>query len=314
MSRPDFKSPLKLGIPKGSLESSTLELFERVGLKFGGSSRTLWLDSSDTQIEPILLKPQEIPLYVKDGRLDAGLSGRDWLVEQDVLAHISQLVELPYSRQTTNPLRWVLAVPDGSAIRSIPDLREACESKRRSGSAFVIATELTNTSRMWLARNGVDAVVERSWGATEAKGDYFADAIIEGTETGSSLRANNLREVAEIISSRNVFFANRQIMESTGAWKREKIVGIAHLIEAALRAVTHVELHIVLPQGHVGGIPVLPTEAPIVRTSTNGMDVIQVVISQNEVPRILPEVIKAGACDAWISPISIYYKEARNAR
>lgn len=297
---------LKLGIPKGSLETSTLDVFARVGLRFGGTSRTLWLDSSDPEIEPILLKPQEIPLYVRDGRLDAGLSGLDWLVEQDVLPHVKRLAELPFSRQTPTPLRWVLAVPQESPVRNLPGLRLACEEKRQAGSSFVISTELVNTSRMWLARNGVDAVVERSWGATEAKGRYFADAIIEGTETGTSLRANQLREIAEIISSQNIFFANRAIMESIGSWKQKKLVGMGHMIEAALRAVTHVELHVISRKGDEISWPVL-VNAKVLRSEDDGYETLRAVIPSIDVPNLLPAIIEAGAEDAWVSPISVYY-------
>ncbi len=124
---------ITLGIPKGSLQQSTLGIFERVGLQFTGGSRTLWLSSNDPEIVPVLLKPQEIPIYVKSGRLDAGLSGRDWIVEQDVLQHIAVKAELPFSRQTSRPIRWVLAVPQSSPIKTVEDLRAECDRRRLAG-------------------------------------------------------------------------------------------------------------------------------------------------------------------------------------
>src|SRR3954467_13261740 len=128
-----MSTAITLGIPKGSLEAPTLAIFERVGLNFTGAARSLWLASNDPEIVPVLLKPQEIPVYVRSGRLDAGLSGRDWIVEQDVVQHVHLMAELPFSRQTDRPIRWVLAVPDSSDIRSVDQLRVVCDDRRASG-------------------------------------------------------------------------------------------------------------------------------------------------------------------------------------
>jgi ATP phosphoribosyltransferase len=317
---------ITLGIPKGSLQQSTLGIFERVGLQFTGSSRTLWLSSNDPEIIPVLLKPQEIPIYVKSGRLDAGLSGRDWMVEQDVLQHVSIKAELPFSRQTTRPIRWVLAVPESSGIHTVEQLRAECDQRRLHGDPFVISTELTRISRMWLARQGVDAHVEFSWGATEAKAEYFADAIIEGTETGASLRANHLREIAEVFSSTNQFFVNRRIYREND-WKRSKLDGLSHLIRGALRANDFVELRVVSEQA-LELTEILGPEARLVEVSevVNGKGfTASVTLPREHVPYALPAVIAAGASDAWVSPMSIYYSqdadrtsraaaEARNTR
>ncbi|MFE7797983.1 ATP phosphoribosyltransferase [Nocardia sp. NPDC057440] len=299
---------IRLGIPKGSLQASTLSIFEKVGLNFTGGSRTLWLSSNDPEIVPVLLKPQEIPEYVRSGRLDAGLSGRDWIVEQDVVQHISVLAELPFSRQTSKPVRWVLAVPEASSIRTVDDLRAVCDERRACGDPFTISTELIHISRMWLARNGIDAHAEFSWGATEAKPEYFVDAIIEGTETGASLRANHLREVAEIFSSTNQFFMNRKVYREN-QWKREKLEGIAHLVRGALKANEFVEMRIIatrplLLDGILGDSGRMITSS----LPTAGMPFMALVtLPKAEVPRALPAVIAAGATDAWVTPMTIYY-------
>ncbi|GAB3238394.1 ATP phosphoribosyltransferase [Kineosporia babensis] len=305
---------ITLGIPKGSLQQSTLGIFERVGLQFTGGSRTLWLSSNDPEIVPVLLKPQEIPIYVKSGRLDAGLSGRDWIVETEVLEHIAVKAELPFSRQTSRPIRWVLAVPQSSPIKTVEDLRAECDRRRLSGDPFVISTELTRISRMWLARQGVDAHVEFSWGATEAKAEYFADAIIEGTETGNSLRANHLREIAEVFSSTNQFFVSRKIYRDD-EWKRGKLDAISHLIRGALRANDVVELRVVadkpLPLEEILG-----PEARVVAASeaTPGQGfTATATLPRASVPYAMPAVIAAGATDAWVSPMSIYYSHEYDA-
>lgn len=301
---------IRLGIPKGSLQASTLATFEQVGLQFTGGSRTLWLNSNDPEIVPILLKPQEIPVYVKSGRIDAGFSGRDWVVEQDVLQHISILCELPFSRQTEKPIRWVLAVPEASRIRTVDDLRDECDSRRTEGAPFTISTELTRISRMWLARHGIDAHAEFSWGATEAKAEYFADAIIEATETGSSLKANRLREVSEVFRSTNQFFANRRIYQEN-PWKRKKLDGLTHLIRGALRAHDFVELRVIAPKG-IELASILGPSARIVM-ETEPSDSIgfsaTVAIPKSHVSQVLPEVIAAGASDAWVSPMAVYYQD-----
>ncbi len=302
---------LTLGIPKGSLEASTLAIFERVGLQFTGASRSLWLNSNDPEIVPVLLKPQEIPIYVRSGRLDAGLSGRDWIVEQDVRDHIAVKAELPFSRQTSLPIRWVLAVPESSPIRTTEDLRTECDRRRDTGDPFVISTELTRISRMWLARQGVDAHVEFSWGATEAKAEYFADAIIEGTETGASLRANHLREIADVFTSINQFFVNRRIYRDND-WKRRKLDGICHLIRGALRANDFVEMRVVTPHKLDYG-QILGTQARLVSSAelAEGQGFTAVVtLPRAYVPQALPAVIGAGASDAWVSAMAIYYSDS----
>ncbi len=299
-----------LGIPKGSLQESTLAAFERVGLSFGGSSRDLWLSSNDAQIRPVLLKPQEIPVYVGSGRIDAGLSGKDWIVEQGVLPHIVTLAELPYARQSTRPIRWVLAVPEANPVRTVDDLRDACERKRAAGEEFVISTELVGVSRMWLARSGIDARVEFSWGATEAKAGTFADAIIEATETGASLKSNQLREVAEIFVSRNQFIANRSVFDDTH-WKARKLRTLAELLRGAVRASTYVQVH-VIASNPLDIAAILSPESRIARASVTedgGFRAIALV-PRAAVSTSLASLVEAGATDVWVSAVSAYFSSA----
>jgi ATP phosphoribosyltransferase len=238
------------------------------------------------------------------------LSGRDWIVEQDVLQHIRVMLELPFSRQTSNPVRWVLAVPEASEIRTIEDLRKVCDYRRNNGEPFTISTELTRISKMWLARHRVDAVAEFSWGATEAKAEYFADAIIEGTETGASLRANRLREIAEVFKSSNQFFVNRRVYKQD-EWKRAKLDGLAHLLRSALKAHDYVELH-VLARKHLDLAPILGDQSRIAHSSgpvDGSMFTATLTVRKDEVPRVMPAAIAAGASDVWVAPMSIYYSD-----
>ena len=302
---------ITLGIPKGSLEAPTLAIFERVGLHFTGAARSLWLASNDPEIRPVLLKPQEIPIYVRSGRLDAGLSGLDWIVEQDVDQHVSLLAELQYSRQTSQPIRWVLAVPEKSPVTDIESLRAECEARRAAGRPFTISTELTRVSSLWLDKHGIDAQTEFSWGATEAKAAYFSDAIIEGTETGASLRANGLREIAEVFRSTTQFFANREAYRYD-AWKREKIDAIAHLIRGAQRANDYVQLAVVAPR-RIDLEAILGDGRRVVTISegsTNRHFHAVVTIEKRDINKALPAVIAAGACDAWVTPLNVVYSDA----
>jgi ATP phosphoribosyltransferase len=305
---------ITLGIPKGSLEAPTLAIFERVGLHFTGAARSLWLASNDPEIRPVLLKPQEIPIYVRSGRLDAGLSGLDWIVEQDVDQHVSLLAELQYSRQTSQPIRWVLAVPEKSPVTDIESLRAECEARRAAGRPFTISTELTRVSSLWLDKHGIDAQTEFSWGATEAKAAYFSDAIIEGTETGASLRANGLREIAEVFRSTTQFFANREAYRYD-AWKREKIDAIAHLIRGAQRANDYVQLSVVAPR-RIDLEAILGDGRRVVMISEGGSQRqfhAVVTIEKRDINKALPAVIAAGACDAWVTPLNVVYSDAGHA-
>lgn len=220
-------SRLKLGIPKGSLQDSTVELFAKAGWRITVGSRSYFPGIDDPEIECMLVRAQEMPRYVESGALDAGLTGRDWIIETG--SDVEQVGELVYSKTGLGRVRWVLAVAEDSPMQSVKDL----EGK-------VIATEAVRMTEKYLAKNGVKARVEFSWGATEVKVPQLADAIVEVTETGSSLRANHLRVVDTLMESMTVFIANRAAMQD--AWKREKISNLMMLLDGAIKAYNRVGL------------------------------------------------------------------------
>ena len=201
---------LKLGIPKGSLQDATVQLFARAGFNIYVSSRSYFPAIDDAEVECMLIRAQEMARYVEHGLLDAAITGLDWILKRDVV----QVADLVYSKQLRRPVRWVVAVPNDSSIHGIQDLR----GKR-------IATEAVDLTRQFLEEHGIEAEVEFSWGATEVKPPYLADAIVEVTETGSSLRANNLRIIHEVMRSTTQLIANRTAWADP--WKRGKIGRIA---------------------------------------------------------------------------------------
>jgi ATP phosphoribosyltransferase len=218
---------LKLGIPKGSLENATIDLFRRAGFNITTSSRSYFPAIDDPEIECMMIRAQEMARYVEDGVLDAGLTGRDWIEEGE--ANVHAVADLIYAKQSFGKVRWVLAVPEASPFQSVKDL----EGK-------IIATELVATTRRYLAKNGVTAKVEFSWGATEVKPPVLADAIVEVTETGSSLRANKLRIVETVLES------NTQLIANVDSWKdaakRRKMEDIHLLLDGAINALGRVGL------------------------------------------------------------------------
>src|SRR5580693_9904665 len=218
---------LKLGIPKGSLENATVDLFRRAGFQITTSSRSYFPAIDDPEIECMLIRAQEMARYVEDGVLDAGLTGRDWVEEND--AKVATVADLIYAKQSFGKVRWVLAVPDGSPFQSVKDLQ-----------GKVIATELVSATKRYLAANGVTAKVECSWGATEVKPPELADAIVEVTETGSSLRANKLRIIETVLESNTQLIAN--VNSWRDEWKRRKMEDIRMLLEGAIYALGKVGL------------------------------------------------------------------------
>ena len=218
---------LKLGIPKGSLENATIDLFRRAGFTITTSSRSYFPSIDDPEIECMMIRAQEMARYIEDGVLDAGLTGRDWVEESE--ANVEPVADLIYAKQSFGKVRWVLAVPEASPFQSVKDL----EGK-------IIATELVATTKRYLAANGVTAKVEFSWGATEVKPPVLADAIVEVTETGSSLRANKLRIIETVLES------NTQLIANVDSWrdalKRRKIEDIRLLLEGAINALGRVGL------------------------------------------------------------------------
>ncbi|HMP59517.1 MAG TPA: ATP phosphoribosyltransferase [Gemmatales bacterium] len=214
-------STLNLGLPAGSLQEATAELFKKAGYKITYQSRSYYPTIDDPEIQCTLLRAQEMARYVQNGVLDCGLTGHDWVKEND--ADVVELAELVFSKVSRRPVRWILAVPNDSPIHTVQDLQDK-----------VIATELVNTTRRWLAAQGVSAQVEFSWGATEVKPPKLADAIVDVTETGSSLRANNLRVVAELMQSTTRFIANRQA--AADPWKRKKMEDMVLMLQGAMAA------------------------------------------------------------------------------
>ncbi len=220
-------SVLKLGIPKGSLSDATVNLFKKAGYVISVSSRSYYPTIDDLEISCMMIRAQEMARYVQDGVLDAGITGADWIAENR--ANVTEVCELMYSKATNRPVKWVLAVPANSNIKSVKDL----QGKR-------IATEVVNLTTDYLTKHGVTAKIEFSWGATEVKPPQLADAIVEITETGSSLRANNLVIIDELMISTTRLIMNNEA--SKDAWKRKKIDNIAMLLKAAIESENKVGL------------------------------------------------------------------------
>ncbi len=274
---------LKLGIPKGSLENATIDLFRRAGFQITASSRSYFPAIDDPEIECMLIRAQEMARYVEDGVLDAGLTGRDWVLENE--ADVVTVVDLIYAKQSFGKVRWVLAVPESSPVQSVKDL----EGK-------IIATELVGATRRYLEKNGVRAKVEFSWGATEVKPPHLADAIVEVTETGSSLRANKLRIVEVVMESNTQLVANRQAWEDP--WKRRKLEDIRLLLEGAINALGKVGLMLNVHREQLpavlGVLPALknPTVSPL---SDGEWLAVNTILDESTVRSIIPRLKEAGA-------------------
>ncbi len=274
---------LRLGLPKGSLQESTLRLFRKAGYIISVSSRSYYPVFDDPEIESMLIRAQEMARYVEDGHLDCGLTGKDWILEQNV--DVFEVAELRYAKEGFRPVKWVIAVPMDSKIKTIKDL----EGKR-------IATELVGFTKRYLKQKGIKAEVDFSWGATEVKPPHLADAIVELTETGASLKANNLRIVETMIESTTRFIANKKAWQDK--WKRQKMENIALLLRGALTAEEKVGLKMNVPEEAFKKVLALltamhsPTVAPL---SDKGWYAIDVVIDERTVRDIIPKLKKAGA-------------------
>jgi ATP phosphoribosyltransferase len=274
---------LKLGIPKGSLENATIDLFRRAGFNITTSSRSYFPGVDDPEMECMLIRAQEMARYVEDGILDAGLTGLDWVAE--VGADVEAVANLIYAKQSFGKVRWVLAVPEASPIRTVKDL----EGK-------IIATELVATTKRYLESHGVKAKVEFSWGATEVKPPELADAIVEVTETGSSLRANKLRIVETVLESNTQLIANKTSWAD--AWKRRKLEDLKLLLDGAIAALGKVGLMLNVHKDNLDAVlNVLPAlKRPTVSHLSDGEWLaVNTILDESTVRTIIPRLKQAGA-------------------
>jgi len=276
-------SCLKLGIPKGSLQEATLELFARAGWKITLSSRSYVPTIDDPEIECLMVRAQEMARYVETGALDAGITGHDWVVETG--SNVEELAELIYAKQRLSRVRWVLAVPEDSAIRKPTDL-----------AGKIIATEIVRITENYLAGHGVTARVDFSWGATEVKVPQLADAIVEVTETGASLRANRLRIIDTVLESATVFVMNRDA--AADPWKREKAQNLILMLQGAIAAASKVGLLLNVRRDDLNRVlEVLPAlKKPTISTLSDPEWVaVNTIIEESVVRQILPKLKAANA-------------------
>lgn len=274
---------LKLGIPKGSLENATVDLFRRAGFTITTSSRSYFPSIDDPEIECMLIRAQEMARYVEDGVLDAGLTGLDWVAESE--AQVQPVADLVYAKQSFGKVRWVLAAPENSPYQRLEDLQ-----------GKTIATELVATTKRYLAGRGVSARVEFSWGATEVKPPELADAIVEVTETGSSLRANKLRILETVLESNTQLIANKTSWNDN--WKRRKLEDIRLLLEGAINALGKVGLMMNVQKTNLDAVlralPALnfPTMSQL---SDEGWVALNTVLEELTVRNLIPRLREAGA-------------------
>lgn len=274
---------LKLGLPKGSLQESTLKMFHNAGFNISVSSRSYFPSIDDKDIEPMLVRAQEMSRYVEDGVFDVGLTGKDWILENE--SDVVEVEDLVYGKVGKKPVRWVLAVPENSKIKTVKDL----QGKR-------IATEIVTLTRNYLKKHGVKAEVEFSWGATEVKAPNLVDAIVELTETGSSLRANNLRIVETLVESTTKLIANKKAWKDK--WKKNKIENIALLLRGALAAYSKVGIKMNVPKKSLEkvlkAIPALrnPTVSSL---SQESWVAVESIVEEHVIRDMIPKLKQAGA-------------------
>lgn len=285
---------LKIGLPKGSLQEATFKYMAKAGFNFSSSSRSYFPTADDDELQGILIRAQEIARYTEDGVFDIGITGIDWVKE--TRADIIEVADLKYSRATMRPLKWVLAVPNDSPIQTVKDL----EGKR-------IATEVVNLTSDYLKEKGVKADVEFSWGATEVKTPTLVDAIVEATETGSSLRANNLRIVDTLVVSTTRLIANKESWQNP--WIREKTEALVTLLQGAIRAQDMVGLKMNVMQKDVD---TLVKNLPAAKTPTisqlydSDWVAVEIIVSEKTVREVIPALIKSGAKDIFEYPLNKY--------
>lgn len=279
-----MNNKLKIGLPKGSLEASTVKMFNKAGFNVKIRERSYFPSIDDVEIEPVLLRAQEMSRYVADGALDCGITGNDWICENN--SDVERLCDLEYAKQSLLPVRWVVAVPENCGIKKIKDL----EGK-------LIATELVNVTKDFLKKNKVKAKVEFSWGATEVKvSSGMVDAIVELTETGSSLRANRLIEIATVCTSTTQFIANK--LSYKDSFKKKKMQEIIMLLKGAILSETKVGLKMNVPKKNLKKIiSLLPAlrEPTISNLSQENWCALETIINEFDVRRLIPRLKEAGA-------------------
>jgi len=274
---------LKIALPKGSLEQATYQLFQKAGFNIVVGARSYYPTVDDPELEIVLYRPQEMPRYVEDGVVDCGLTGYDWVTENE--ADVEEIAELQYSKATSRPVRWVLAVCEDSKFKSVQDLR----GKK-------IATELVNVTKRYLAGKKVKAEVEFSWGATEVKPPRLADAIVEATETGSSLKANNLRIIDTVLTSTTRFIANKKSLKD--AAKRAKMDRLVLLLQGAINAQDKVGLKMNVSKANLNKVlKLLPAlkKPTISSLSSDGWYDVDTIIDEKVVRELIPDLRKSGA-------------------
>jgi ATP phosphoribosyltransferase len=282
---------LKLGVPKGSLQNATFDLFEKAGFHITGYERSYFPQIDDAEIQLIMLRAQEMSRYVEDGVLDAGFTGQDWILENK--SSVTEVCQLLYSKATSNPARWVLAVPNESKIKKPEDLEGG-----------IIATELVGVTKDYFKKKKINVKVEFSWGATEVKA-RLVNAIVELTETGSSIKANNLRIIDTLMSSTTRFIANKEAWKDK--FKREKIENISILLNAAIDAKTTVGLKMNVEKKNLDAVlKILPAEkSPTVSPLADGSFVaIEVVVDVKTERTIVPKLKRAGASGIITYPLN----------
>jgi len=289
MSNPEDR--LVLGIPKGSLQESTLDLFQRAGYNIRVSQRSYFPTIDDDRIDVIMFRAQEMSRYVEDGVIDAGLTGVDWIRENG--SDVVEVADLVYAKQALGPVRWVLAVPAESDVRTPEQLEGG-----------IVATELVNVTREYFAGKGIHVKVEFSWGATEVKARLI-DAIVDVTETGSSLRANKLRVIDTLMTSSTRFIANREAMAV--AWKRQRIENLALLLKGAIDAREKVGLKMNVPRGKLDAVTkVLPAEkSPTISAlHDEGWVAVEVIVPEKVERELVPKLKRAGATGIITYPLN----------
>tara|TARA_Y100000590_G_scaffold470712_1_gene668317 strand:+ start:5362 stop:6237 length:876 start_codon:yes stop_codon:yes gene_type:complete len=287
-----MKKILKLGLPKGSLQETTFKLLKKAGWNFTVSERAYKPYSDDKEIEALLIRAQEISTYVDQGVFDVGITGKDWIQENN--SDVVEVCELVYAKSYMRPVRWVLAVPEESDIQSVKDL----DGKR-------ISTEVVNITRNYLKKNKINAQVEFSWGATEVKPGILVDAIVEVSETGSSLIANNLRIIETVMESSTRLIANRDAFKES--WKRKKIENIGRLLQSSILAMGRVGLKMNVADKKIDGLlEILPAlKKPTISPLSNGDGcALEIIVEEKIVRDFIPLLIENGATDIIEYPLN----------